>query len=105
MNEMDWHLLEDKPVLDSVTVNGVELKCGNRVRLRPRKCGDIMDVVLAGKAAVIESIEQDYDGAIQFAVVIDEDPGKDLGLLRQPGHRFFFSPEEIEVHGEPEAIP
>lgn len=25
-----------------------------------------------------------------------DDPGKDLGLLRQPGHRFFFSPDEVE---------
>src|SRR5262249_32897179 len=25
----------------------------------------------------------------------DNDPGRDLGLTRQPGHRFFFSPEEV----------
>jgi hypothetical protein len=105
MNEMDWHLLEDKPVLDSVTVNGIEFKSGDRVRLRPRLSGDIMDIVLAGKVAVIESIEQDYDGKIQLAVVLDEDPGKDLGFLRQPGHRFFFSPEEVELPGEPGGSP
>jgi hypothetical protein len=27
--------------------------------------------------------------------VLDDDPGR-VGLLRQPGHRFFFTPEEIE---------
>jgi hypothetical protein len=27
---------------------------------------------------------------------VDEDPGKDLGEQRLPGHRFFFSPEEVE---------
>jgi hypothetical protein len=97
MNQLDWHLLEDKPALDSVTVGGVNLTRGDRVRLRPRKSGDIMDVALAGKVAVIESIEQDYEGSVQLAVVIDEDPGKDLGMLRQPGHRFFFGPEEVEV--------
>ena len=97
MNELDWHLLEDKPALESVAVDGVEFKRGDRVRLRPRQSGDIMDVVLAGKVAVIEAIEQDYEGKIQFAVVIDDDPGKDLGMLRQPGHRFFFSPEETEA--------
>jgi hypothetical protein len=97
MNQLDWHLLEDKPALDSVTVGGVNLSRGDRVRLRPRKSGDIMDVALAGKVAVIESIEQDYEGSVQLAVVIDEDPGKDLGMLRQPGHRFFFGPEEVEV--------
>ncbi len=97
MNEMDWHLLEDRPSLDSVVVNGVDLRRGDRVRLKPRKHGDIMDVVLNGKLAAIESIEQDYEGQIQLAVVIDEDPGKDLGMLRQPGHRFFFSPDEVEA--------
>ncbi len=45
---------------------------------------------------MIESIEQDYDGKVHLAVVLDEDPGKDLGMLRQPGHRFFFSAEEVE---------
>ena len=50
-----------------------------------------MDVALAGKIGIIESIEQDYEGKIQVAVVMEDDPGKDLGLLRQPGHRFFFS--------------
>jgi hypothetical protein len=97
MNELDWHLLEDKPALDSVSASGVEFRRGDRVRLRPRKSGDIMDVVLSGKIAVIESIEQDYEGKIQLAVVIEEDPGKDLGMLRQPGHRFFFAPEEVEA--------
>ena len=29
-------------------------------------------------------------------VVLEEDPGRDLGMMRQPGHRFFFSPEEVE---------
>ncbi|MEW6126064.1 MAG: hypothetical protein AB1757_03290 [Acidobacteriota bacterium] len=96
MNELDWHLLEDKLPLDSITVGGVELKAGNRVRLRPRKGGDIFDLALAGKLATIEGIEQDYENNILLAVVVDDDPGKDLGMLRQPGHRFFFSPEEIE---------
>ena len=29
-------------------------------------------------------------------MVLDNDPGRDLGLLRQPGHRFFFDPDEVE---------
>jgi hypothetical protein len=96
MNEWEWHLLEDKPAIDRVMVQGVELSAGDRVRLRPRSGGDIMDVALAGKIGIIESIEQDYEGQVQVAIVMDDDPGKDLGFLRQPGHRFFFSVEEIE---------
>jgi hypothetical protein len=97
MNEWEWQLLEDKPQLDHVAVDGVEFRIGDHVRLRPRSGGDIMDVALAGKIAIIESIEQDYEGKIQVAIVLVDDPGKDLGLMRQPGHRFFFHVEEIEA--------
>jgi hypothetical protein len=96
MNEWEWHLLEDKPALDTFKVDGVDFTKGDRVYLRPHRGGDIMDVALAGKAGIIESIEQDYEGKIQVAIVLEDDPGKDLGFLRQPGHRFFFSPEEIQ---------
>jgi hydrogenase maturation protease len=66
------------------------------VRLRPRKGGDVMDIALAWQVATIECIEQDYEGKQHVCVVLDNDPGKDMGLLRQPGHRFFFGAEEVE---------
>jgi hypothetical protein len=96
MNEWEWQLLEERTPLDCVQVLGVDLKKGDSVRLRPRQGGDILDLALAGKTALIEAIEQDYEGKIYFAVILDDDPGRDLGLLRQPGHRFFFSTEEVE---------
>ncbi len=96
MNEWEFQLLEEKTPVDHVVVSGVELRQGDRVRLRPRQGGDVFDLALAGKAATIESLEQDYEGKIHLAVVIDDDPGKDMGLLRQPGHRFFFDPQEVE---------
>jgi hypothetical protein len=55
-----------------------------------------MDLALAGRAATIEAIEQDFEGRVYLAVTVDDDPGRDLGALRQPGHRFFFRPEEVE---------
>ena len=73
-----------------------ELKQGDRVRLKPRAGGDVFDLALVGKTAMIEAIEEDYEGHVHLAVVIDDDPGRDLGMLRQPGHRFFFSVEEVE---------
>ncbi|HEV2914834.1 MAG TPA: hypothetical protein VGX92_16270 [Pyrinomonadaceae bacterium] len=103
MNEWEWQLLEEKRPVEHVLVLGVELKVGDRVRLRPRAGGDIFDLALAGKTAVIESIEQDYENKFHFAVVIEDDPGRDMGMLRQPGHRFFFSPEEVEPFGTPAA--
>lgn len=97
MNEWEWQLLEDKTVLDAVCINGSELRKGGRVRLKPRARGDVFDLALAGKTAVIEAIEEDYEGNTHLAVVVDDDPGRDLGMLRQPGHRFFFSVEEVEL--------
>jgi len=96
MNEWEWQLLEEKTPLDHLEISGVEVRTGSRVRLRPRKGGDVMDIALAGQIATIECIEQDYDGKQHMCVVLDNDPGKDMGLLRQPGHRFFFDAEEVE---------
>jgi hydrogenase maturation protease len=83
-----------KPELISIAHGG--LSVGTRVRLKPRKGGDVLDIVLAGKLAVIEAIERDFEDRIHVAVVVEDDPGRDLGEGRFPGHRFFFAPEEIE---------
>jgi hypothetical protein len=96
MNEWEFNLLEQMTVLDRVRVGGRDVGLGDRVVLRPRAGGDILDIALAGKVASIETIEQDYEGRVHLAVLVDDDPGRDLGALRQPGHRFFFSPEEVE---------
>ena len=92
----DWNPMDQKGVVGSVQVFGIPLKRGDRVRLWPKKSADIMDIALAGQVAEIEAIEVDYDDQIHLAVILDDDPGRDLGALRQPGHRFFFSPEEVE---------
>ena len=86
----------DKAPPQSVTIGGVEIGKGSRVVLRPRAGGDIMDVVLAGKIAVIEAIDQDYDDRIHLSVTIEDDPGQEFGRERVLGHRFFFLPEEVE---------
>jgi hydrogenase maturation protease len=101
MNEWEWQLLEDRTSAESVSVSGVEVRKGDRVRLRPRAGGDIFDLALDGQTALIEAIEQDYEGKLHLAVVLEDDPGKDLGMLRQPGHRFFFSTEEVEPLATP----
>ncbi len=96
MNEWEWQLLEDKTPVDSLEIAGVQVKAGDRVRLHPRKGGDVLDIALAGQTATVEALEQDYEGKFHVCVVLDNDPGRDMGLLRQPGHRFFFDPDEVE---------
>ena len=88
--------LEGRPTLRSLKVGGVEIEKGSRVLLWPSSGGDIMDIALKGKVAFVESIEQDYEDRIYIAVTLEDDPGRDLGGDRILGHRFFFSPEEIE---------
>ena len=96
MSDSNWDPLAEQPLLESVEAFGVELRVGDRVRLWPQKTADIMDMALKGQVAIIEAIEQDFEGKAHLAVVLEDDPGRDFGMMRQPGHRFFFSPEEVE---------
>lgn len=89
----------------SVTVGGVAVGRGSRVRLLPRAGGDVFDLALAGQVAVVDRVEQDLEGAVHLAVTVVDDPGRDLGEERQPGHRFFFAPEEVEPLAGEAAAP
>src|ERR1700688_2218881 len=105
MNEWEWQLLEDKTPVESIAIQGAQVRRGDRVLLRPRPGGDVFDLALGGKIAAIESIEQDYEGNLHVCVVVDDDPGRDIGLMRQPGHRFFFAPSELEPLPKSEQTP
>jgi hypothetical protein len=83
--------------LEGIAWKGAYLKSGSRVRIRPKGRADVMDLALAGRTAVIEAVEQDAEKRIHLALVLDDDPGRDLGFQRQPGHRFFFGLDEVEV--------
>ena len=99
MNEYEWHLLEDKNRVESLEIAGAEVRCGDRVRLRPRQGGDVFDVALAGRIATIEAIEQDYEGQFHLSVVVDEDPGRDMGMARQPGPSIFLRAQRSGTDG------
>jgi hydrogenase maturation protease len=99
-----WEELERRGP-DFVEVDGVFLRAGSLVRLAPhRGGGDIFEVALAGRTAIVHEVLEDYEGRIQLAVTVAEDPGQDLGALRRPGHRFFFEPREVEPL-DPAAAP
>jgi hypothetical protein len=98
-----WDIEADRRRVECVHIGAAEIRAGDRVRIKATagmnpaaRRADILDMALAGKTATVETIEQDYDGRIYLAVTVDDDPGRDLGMLRQPGHRFFFQPEEVE---------
>jgi hypothetical protein len=78
-------------------------KPGDRVRLHPLGRADVMDLALDGKTATVVSVEEDFEDRVYVAVTVDDDPGKDLGLRGQPGHRFFFGIDEVELLNTAEA--
>ena len=73
-------------------MDAVGIPVGTRVKLRPRAGGDVFDLALAGKTAVVDVVETDMEGRVFVGVLVDDDPGRDLG---ERGHRFFFSPSEV----------
>jgi hydrogenase maturation protease len=77
-----------------------EIRRGSRVRLLPHAGGDVFDIALAGRTAVVKSVEEDLEGVRQVAVTLDDDPGRDLGEARFLGHRFFFHLDEVEPLAE-----
>ena len=92
-----WRATDAKPQLAFLRVHGTDLKVGDHVRLSPKGSADIMDMVLKDEVAIIEAIERDFEDKVHVAVVLENDPGREFGLDRMPGHRFFFSPDELEV--------
>jgi hydrogenase maturation protease len=93
---------ETRQRLDHVSLDGGSLQAGDRVRINPKGRADAMDMMLAGKIGVIEAIEQDAGGRVHLALVLEEDPGRELGMMRQPGHRFFYTLDEVEPVQEAE---
>jgi hypothetical protein len=77
--------------------NAVQFRPGDRVCLHPGRRADILDRAMDGKYATVVAVEEDLEGRQHVGVVLDDDPGRDLGLAGWPGHRFFFSPQEVEL--------
>jgi hydrogenase maturation protease len=71
---------------------------GARVRLKPRpRSGDVWDLVLAGRTAIVDAVETTMEDETLLVVVIEDDPGRDLARDASMGHRFFFRPSEVEL--------
>jgi hydrogenase maturation protease len=86
----------------SVIAAGVEIGRGSKVVLRPRAGGDVFGEAMAGMVATVEAIHEDLDGRVHLAVTLEDDPGRELGEDRRPGHRFFFGVDEVEpIAGDP----
>lgn len=96
---MDWPG-DSRTTIESIQIGQHRIRKGDRVRLRPRRRADIMDIALGGKIAQIDAIEEDFEHRLYVAVVVEDDPGAEWGIARQIAHRFFFGIDEIELLGE-----
>lgn len=86
-----------RPGPESVVVDGVDVRAGSRVLLRPRSTAtDILMRAVDGRRAIVESVVQDTDDQVQLTVTVEDDPARSLGKGRGLGHRFFLAPEEVE---------
>lgn len=73
------------------------LRPGRRSADRQGSLTDAFDILLDGKTARVEVIQQDFENRLYLVVTLDDDPGRTPWDERMmPGHRFFFFPEEVE---------
>ena len=83
------------PETDAVIVNGMPLRRGSAVRLRPgARRADAQDMFLRGRPATIEAVLFDIEDQPYFALTLDEDPSADL--QRSHGRFLYFTPDEVE---------
>jgi hypothetical protein len=75
-------------------VKGIPVAKGSRVLLRPSRRADAQDLFLAGMTALVQRVYFDVDGATHVAVVLEDDPGRDL--YDTTGRFYYFAPDEIE---------
>jgi hypothetical protein len=85
----------EDPDRDSVETPGGTVAKGSRVRLAPKRRADAMDMFLAGRIAIVESVHRDVEDRTYVAVRVEGDETVDLHGLY---HRFYyFHPDEIEA--------
>jgi hypothetical protein len=82
------------PETDTVTVSGVPVGKGSRVRLRPAKRADAHDMFLAGRTAVVQAVLLDVDDQWHLAVTVEDDLGADLYAAH--GRYRYFGVDEVE---------
>ena len=86
------------PETDSVTIAGVEVAKGSRVRLMPgMRRADAQDMFLEGRTATVAAVLLDVDGNTHVAVTIDDDPGAEISAAH--GRFRYFDPDELTPLG------
>jgi hypothetical protein len=77
-----------------VTVADRRVARGSRVRLRPNRRADAMDIFLKDQTATVAGVYRDVDDRTYVAVTIDIDPA--AAMHESFGRYFYFDPSEVE---------
>lgn len=96
-----WDPLADNavaPDVDAVSINGVRVSRGSRVRIHPSRRADAQDLFFADKIAKVTSVHETVDGDRHVGVVLEDDPAADLHEWY--GRYLYFAPDEIEPLSE-----
>lgn len=83
-----------------IEIGGQRIAKGARVRLRPQRRADSMDLFLAGRVARVEAVHRDVEDRTYVAVVVEDDPAADLHGWY--GRFLYFYPDELEPVNERE---
>jgi hypothetical protein len=83
------------PEEDEVNIGAMRVRKGSRVRLRPHRRADVMDMFLAGQIGRVEGIYRSVDEEVYVAVTVEGDPAADLHGWY--GRFFYFFPDELEA--------
>jgi hypothetical protein len=83
------------PETDVIDIEGVSVRKGSRVRLRPgSRRTDAQDLFLMSRIARVEGVFFDVDGNNHLAVTLEDDPAAELHEWY--GRFLYFAPDEVE---------
>jgi hypothetical protein len=85
------------PEDETLRIGNTEVSKGARVRLKPKRRADSMDLFLAGMTARVEGVYRDVDDRTWVAVTVEDDPAADMHTWY--GRFLYFYPDEIEPLG------
>jgi hypothetical protein len=80
----------------AVILKGVELRAGDRVKIKPKHDEVFSVVALTDKIGVIEAFEQDAENRVHVLLVLEGEPAEGETPWYQSGERFLFTLDEIE---------
>lgn len=81
------------PWTDTVSILGVEVSKGTKVRLAPSRRADAHDLFTRGMMATVAGVFNDVDGDQHVAVILDDDPANDLYAWQ--GRFLYFATDEV----------